>query len=199
MVSELDASRVAEAIAALPDQPTEAGRVVTVVARPTEGERHVVDVGRLDTDVGLVGDGWSMRPTRTGRPPERERMLTIANADVALALADGDADRALGFGDQLLVELDLSAANLPAGTRLRVGGATVEVSAAPHLGCVKFRDRFGRAALKAVNTDEGRAARLRGLNAVVLEAGRVRPGDPIAVLARPDVGAAAAAVSPSER
>jgi MOSC domain-containing protein YiiM len=46
------------------------------------------------------------------------------------------------FGDNLFVELDLSGKNLPTGTRLRVGGALVEVTPKPHNGCRTFNARF---------------------------------------------------------
>ena len=51
------------------------------------------------------------------------------------------------------------------------------MSAQPHTGCAKFAERFGREALRLVNTPVGRALRLRGLNAVVVEGGTVRLGD----------------------
>ena len=53
----------------------------------------------------------------------------------------------------------------------------MEVSPHPHTGCAKFAERFGREALRFVNTPVGRALRLRGLNAVVVEGGTVRLGD----------------------
>jgi MOSC domain-containing protein YiiM len=80
------------------------------------------------------------------------------------------------------VDLDLALTNLPAGTRLQVGEAVLEVTAQPHTGCGKFVERFGAAAMKWVNSPEGRALNLRGIYARVVSAGRVRPGDPIAKL-----------------
>ena len=53
------------------------------------------------------------------------------------------------------------------------------MSAKPHTGCSKFSARFGPEALRFVNSPVGRAARLRGLNAVVVEAGTVRVGDTV--------------------
>ena len=51
-------------------------------------------------------------------------------------------------GDQLYVDLDLSHENLPVGTRLAIGTAELEVTAAPHTGCKKFASRFGLEALR---------------------------------------------------
>jgi MOSC domain-containing protein YiiM len=55
----------------------------------------------------------------------------------------------------------------------------IEVTDAPHLGCQKFRERFGEDALRFVNSTVGRQLRLRGVNARVVRSGRVVVGDPI--------------------
>jgi MOSC domain-containing protein YiiM len=71
-------------------------------------------------------------------------------------------------------------ANLPPGTQLRLGQATIEVTDIPHRGCGKFQSRFGVEALKFVNSAVGRELNLRGINARVVEGGVVRLGDPVA-------------------
>ena len=96
-----------------------------------------------------------------------------------LAAIEPDRSRWPLAGDQLYVDLDLGEANLPAGTRLRVGEAIVEVSAKPHTGCAKFGARFGSDALRWINGPEGRRLRMRGINARVVSAGVVRPGDAV--------------------
>jgi MOSC domain-containing protein YiiM len=83
-------------------------------------------------------------------------------------------------GDNFLVDLDLSEAALPVGTRLRIGTAVLEVSDEPHTGCKKFRERFGLDALTWVNDHRDR--RLRGMNCRVLEAGAVAVGDSVVVV-----------------
>jgi len=87
-------------------------------------------------------------------------------------------------GDNLVVDLDISAVNLPTGTRLRVGKAVVEVSAKPHNGCSKFAGRFGADALLLVKDPRTRDQNLRGVYWTVVEKGEVRVGDPIIVLSR---------------
>jgi MOSC domain-containing protein YiiM len=89
------------------------------------------------------------------------------------------------FGDNLFVDLDVSAANLPAGTRLRVGGALVEVTPKPHDGCHKFKGRFGGDALRFVSARATRDQNLRGIYWAVVEPGEARVGDPVRVLLRP--------------
>jgi len=83
--------------------------------------------------------------------------------------------------------------NLPPGTRLGLGTAVIEVTGQPHLGCVKFAARFGKDALRFVNSRTGRALRLRGLNARIVVSGTVRPGDVIRKLPAEPAGPADAA------
>ena len=139
-------------------------RLEMVVRRPAEDEREVVTEARIEPGRGLVGDSWSSRAKVS---PEAE--VTLMNAR-CIALLAGSRDRWPLAGDQLYVDLDLSELNLPAGSRLRVGEAVLEVSAKPHRGCAKFAARFGDEALRFVNSEPARAARLRGLNARVVEA-----------------------------
>jgi hypothetical protein len=65
-------------------------------------------------------------------------------------------------GDQLYFDLDLSTARLPAGSRLQIGEAIIDVTAKPQRGCAKFAARYGSEALRLVNTGEGRELNLRG-------------------------------------
>ena len=104
------------------------------------------------------------------------------------ALVAGQRERWALAGDQLYVDLDLSETNLPAGTRLAVGQALIEITAKPHRGCSKFAARFGPDALRFVNTGPGRALNLRGRNARVLAGGVVRRGDLVRRLPPQDEG-----------
>jgi MOSC domain-containing protein YiiM len=97
----------------------------------------------------------------------------------ALEQIEPDRTRWPLAGDQLYVDLDLSHDELPAGTRLEIGTAVIEVSEAPHTGCGKFTARFGSEATRLVNGKDGRRQRLRGMNARVVEPGTVRVGDAI--------------------
>ena len=66
--------------------------------------------------------------------------LNLINAR-ALDLIAADKSRWQLAGDQLFVDLDLSGANLPRGSRLAIGTAIIEVTAVPHTGCKKFSSR----------------------------------------------------------
>jgi MOSC domain-containing protein YiiM len=160
------------------ESPPDRGVVVLVVARPEVGVRELPAEAMLDPVSGLVGDNWIVRGSSStpDRSADPERQVTVMNSRVAELVA-GQADRMSLAGDQLYVDLDLSVDNLPAGSVLTVGDAVLEVSAAPHLGCAKFVDRFGADAMRFVNSRVGRQLRLRGMNARVLQPGIVRPGD----------------------
>ncbi len=162
------------------DSPSESGQVELIVRRPAVGEREVLAAGRLDVDAGLVGDNWLVRGSTSTADgsAHRDRQLTVMNSRAALLVAQ-DLDRRMLAGDQLYVDLDLSPANLPPGTKLAVGSAVIEVTDQPHLGCAKFADRFGADALRFVNSRAGRELRLRGLNARIVSSGTVRPGDAV--------------------
>ena len=60
-----------------------------------------------------------------------------------------------------------------------LGSAVIEVTDEPHTGCAKFSGRFGSDAIRFVNSRAGRALRLRGMNAKVVEPGSIRSGDTI--------------------
>ena len=158
--------------------PVDAGRVERIARRPATGEREVVDTATLDTELGVVGDGWVDRGSKrmADGSSDREAQVTIMNSRVAALLSDGPIGWEIA-GDQLYVDLDLSIDNLPPGTRLRVGTATVEVSAVPHRGCVQFSARFGPDALRFASTPSGQELRLRGVNTRIVESGIVRTGD----------------------
>jgi MOSC domain-containing protein YiiM len=164
------------------DAPADAGTLELIARRPAEEEREVLEAGELDLDVGLVGDMWAHRPsssTADGGPnPEAQVTLMSARA-AALVAAGSDHERWAQAGDQLYVDLDLSQDNLPPGSRLQIGDAVLEVTAEPHLGCGKFSRRFGVDALKVVNSAEGRALRLRGVNTRVVTPGAIRRGDAV--------------------
>jgi MOSC domain-containing protein YiiM len=73
--------------------------------------------------------------------------------------------------------MDLSADNLPPGTRLALGSAVIEVTPVPHTGCKKFTSRFGIDAVQFVNAPSLRQLHLRGINAKVVQPGKVRVGE----------------------
>jgi MOSC domain-containing protein YiiM len=163
---------------ALAEAAQDSGRLALIVRRRTDGLRETPERVDLSPEEGVQGDGWNRRP-----PRDPEGQLAVMRRDVAELIANGQSLSV--FGDNLFVELDISAANLPTRSLLRVGAALVEVTAKPHNGCHKFKGRFGRDALSFVQASKTRDQNLRGIYWKVVERGEVRVGDPIEVLSRP--------------
>lgn len=160
--------------------PADCGILQMIVRRPAENEREVLAEGMLELAEGLVGDMWRRRGSRdrvdgTAHP---DRQITVMNARCA-ALVAQYPERWQLAGDQLYVDFDLSVANVPAGTQLCIGSTVIEVTSQPHLGCGKFRARFGWDAVLFVNSRTGRELRLRGANARIVSGGTIRTGDQV--------------------
>lgn len=171
------------------DAPREHGAVVLIVRRPAVDQRELLDEAELDPAAGLIGDNWSTRGSgaTVDGSAHPEMQLNIMNARAA-ALIAGARDRWALAGDQLYLDLDLSGDNLPPGTRIALGSALIEVTAMPHTGCRKFAERFGPPALKFVNSKVGRELNLRGINAKVVQGGRLRAGDVARRISVPERG-----------
>ena len=168
----------AELEAGLPEiqrSPREHGSLAMIVRRPKSGEREVLEAGELDVEHGLVGDRWAQGKRR------RANQLTLINSRLA-ALVAQSRDRWSLAGDQLYVDFDLCLDHLPPGSRIAIGASEIEVSPEPHAGCRLFRERYGDEALRFVNSLEGRAWQLRGVNAWVVRGGRVQVGDEVRAL-----------------
>jgi len=160
--------------------PSDIGRLELIVRRPVPGERETLDAGELTFEDGLVGDGWLARGSRHSPDgsAEHARQITLMNCRAA-ALFAGDRSRWMLAGDQLYVDFDLSEYNVPAGTRLAIGAAVIQVSVEPHTGCQKFTERFGLEATRFLRSAEGKPYQLRGINARVVEPGTVSVGDSV--------------------
>mgnify|MGYP000234334702 CR=1 FL=1 len=160
--------------------PQSEGALALIVRRPMVDAREVLAEGELTLLDGLAGDTWNQRgSSRTpDGSPHPDMQLNLMNVRVIEAIA-GSMKRWPLAGDQLFVDLDLSQANVPTGTRLAIGDAVIEITPQPHTGCGKFSARFGVDALTFVNSPDGRRLGLRGVNAKVIQPGRVRSGDRI--------------------
>ncbi len=158
--------------------PKDNGVVQLIVRRPDVGERERLTRAELDANEGLVGDNWLSRGSRRtdDGSAHPDMQLNIMNSRV-IELVASTPDRWPLAGDQVYLDLDLSKNNLPAGTRLSLGDAIIEVTAEPHTGCKKFVTRFGLDAVVFVNSSRGKKFCLRGINAKVVRSGFFSVGD----------------------
>jgi len=170
-------ARLEAGLGALASAPRDSGRLALIVRRRTDGTWETPDRLRLTAEEGVTGDDWSRR-----LPRNPEAQIAVMRREVAELIAHGQPLTI--FGDNLFVDFDISAANLPTGTRLRVGEAVVEVTPLPHNGCAKFKARFGDDALRFVQATPTRHQNLRGIYWRVVESGEAGVGSPIQVLAR---------------
>jgi len=182
-MTHLTMSELEAGLGEIARSPRDNGVLEMIVRRPQVGEREILEEGQLDLVDGLVGDSWKNRSSRrtADGTPHPDMQLNLMNSRV-VALVSQDKSRWHLAGDQLFVDFDLSEANVPAGTRLAIGSAVIEVTAQPHTGCSKFVERFGVDAMKFVNSQERKDLNLRGINARVVRPGVLRVGDSITKL-----------------
>jgi hypothetical protein len=187
---------LAELRAALPAilaSPSDGGTLAGIVIRPRPGERAEPASCEISLAQGVHGDRWAKGCWKTaadGRP-DSSVQVCIMNSR-CIALIAGERSNWAPAGDNLFIDLDLSPANTPPGTRLAIGTAVIEITAEPHNGCRSFIARYGSDACLFVNTGEGRRLRLRGIYARVVQDGRVSVGDQVRKLAAASAPADAA-------
>jgi MOSC domain-containing protein YiiM len=160
----------------LPPSPADLGRVDGCVLRTGPGLRATPARVRLVEGRGVEGDAW---PTHPHSLPENQ--VALINVHVLRSVADGDPQRMALSGDNLHVDLDLSEANLPAGSILEIGEAALRVTALLHRPCSKFVERFGVVAAKRVARALRVGRRGRGVLCEVVRGGIVTVGDAIRV------------------
>jgi hypothetical protein len=178
MAKHLSMEELQAGLTDIRESPKNAGVIDMIVRRPRIGEREVLEHAELSLDEGVVGDNWRARgssATADGRS-HPEMQINIMSSRV-IALIAQTRERWPLAGDQLFIDMDLAADNLPDGARLALGSAVIEITGIPHNGCKKFVERFGLDAMKFVNSGIGKQLHLRGVNAKVVQAGVIRSGE----------------------
>lgn len=189
---------MADLMAALPHvlaAPRDGATVDQLCFRPAYNERRFPDRLTLTQAQGVLSEGgqaerWLTAPwlRLPDGSPDPDIQVSILPRRV-LDLVWRDRDGTPHPGDTIIADLDMTEANLPAGTLLRAGSATLRVSSLFNDGCVKWKARYGADA-KAWITDPGHAPlRLRGILCAIVANGQVAVGDRISRIA---AGSAAA-------
>src|SRR5262249_41240757 len=120
-VRQLTAAELEAGLDEIRRSPKDDGVLMMIVRRPQTEAREVQTEAQLDLIDGLVGDNWKPRGSRhmPDGSPNPDAQITVMNAR-AVALVAQSKDRWPLAGDQLYIDLDLSDANLPPGTRLAI-------------------------------------------------------------------------------
>ena len=176
-VEFLTKAQIEEGLPQVLDSPRGEGKLEAIFARPAVDERRSLEEASLSPESGLEGDRWISSGGDSG--PDPRGQLSLMNARFLDLVAGGDKERWELAGDNLIVDLDLSEEEMPAGQRLAVGEALLEVSDLPHTGCAKFVERYGKDAAVFVNATEHKDSHLRGILVRVIEGGQIRVGDSI--------------------
>lgn len=173
--SELDL-----ALADVLNAPKTGAAVEILCRRPGRNQREFPRNLRLTQAGGITGD-YEMRTPwlkLSDGSPDPRIQVSILPARV-LNLLWRDRVNTIHPGDTFVADLDVTLANMPVGTRLKIGDATIEVSDLWNDGCVKWKVRFGREAYDWTSDPRHESLRLRGIYCRVVEDGDVQLGDMI--------------------
>jgi hypothetical protein len=177
-LNPVTAEELAAALAGVLAAPKDEGQVRLLCSRPKPNARTYPDRFVVSRSHGVAGDFEMSRPWLTlpdGSPDPRNQVSIIGWR--VLDLVWRERNPLAHPGDNIAVDMNLTEENLPVGTLLAVGSAVLRVSDEPNDGCVKWKVRFGRAALNWVAAPDHTPLRLRGIFCSVEQDGEVKLGD----------------------
>jgi hypothetical protein len=163
------------------DSPRDIGRLEAIVIRPASNERSTPTSARLTPEGGVEGDRWVTDGyyVKADGTRDRRSQVSLMNARFLRQIAGGNDAMCLA-GDNLIVDLDLSDANVPPGTRLAIGEQVIiEVNDKSHTGCAKLSRRYGDEAKTFMNHESRKSLRLRGRFGSVISEGTIHVGDAV--------------------
>lgn len=180
IVSPLPMNELRKSMEHIAEAPKDAGTLDLIVVRPDRDKRETPDQVRVTKSEGLVGDHWI-----TGAGLTDDAGIALVDTQICMMMSRvieaiaGPVENWPPAGDNLFIDMDLTPANMPPGTKFTIGSAEFVVTAEPHNGCQRFIDRYGRDACLFVNTGDGKAMRFRGIYARVVVEGEVSRGDAV--------------------
>lgn len=172
--------------AALPhvlDAPKDAAPIEQLCLRPGYGKRDFVNQITMTREFGMPGERWMKSPwlkLPDGSPDPRIQVSILGTRVLDLVWRDRDA--APHPGDPILADMDFSHDNMPVGTLLSVGTATLRVSDQFNDACVKWKVRYGKDAKDWIVVPDNVKYRLRGILCEIVEDGVAHTGDLITKL-----------------
>ena len=174
IATHLSTEQLAAAAEQALSAPSDVGTIDMLVVRREVDAREIRQEVYVSPEGGIEGDRWVQK---SHNDPENLAQIAVINTRFLQQIAGDDPERMALAGDNIVVDMNLSEANLPIGTKVRVGQVLCEVTSKPHLGCAKLSRRFGQDVLRFVNQKENRPLKLRGIYLRALEAGVIRVGD----------------------
>ena len=172
--------------AGMPDvlaAPKNDAPIATLCFRSDFGMREFPEHLTMTRARGIPGERWLKHPwlkLPDGSPDPRIQVSILPLR--VLDLVWRDRVGTVHPGDTIVADLDMTQANLPAGTFLHVGTVVLRVSDAPNNGCVKWKARYGAAAMGWIAAPEHAGLRLRGVLCSIEQDGVVGVADRIVVL-----------------
>ncbi|WP_276152391.1 MULTISPECIES: hypothetical protein [unclassified Sulfitobacter] len=158
--------------------PKDGAAIRQLCVRPDFGARAFPSEIELSREQGIAGDRWPKHPwlrLANGDPDPRIQVSVLSKR--VMDLCWRNRVEMPHPGDLLVVDMELSEANLPVGTVLQAGQAKIEVSDKFNTACVKWRRRYGDDSFRWINLEKNRPLRLRGVLCRVVQDGLVRTGD----------------------
>jgi MOSC domain-containing protein YiiM len=137
--------------------------------------------------LGVAGDahmGETVKHrSRVRRDPTAPnlRQVHLIHAELHDELRERGFDVAPGQMGENLTTRGVDLLGLPAGTRLRIGGALIEITGLRNPCAQLDGIQPGLMAATLDRDAEGQLVRKAGVMATVLESGEVRPGDPVGI------------------
>ena len=128
----------------LESAPKEEGRLDLIVMRPEEDARVVPESFEVRAAEGLPGDHWIngsgyALEDGSGDP---DAQICMMMSGCIRAIAGDIKENWAPAGDNFFIDMDLTPANMPPGTRFAIGTAEFIVTELRHNGCQKFIDRY---------------------------------------------------------